>query len=321
MSVTVTETDTSATSTTTLRPSVPPSAAHTVAHQQTVPAGTIPRGPVTALLNYYTPPTDGSKPFQYVPHPPPDTAPRNFGDTTQSTLIEDIRGEESAYSIDVDGFQALTASQVPNGPLDTANAGISWDDERSVQEKYYPHIIELLKKHLEPTGDVLIFDHTVRLSRPGADRAPVNRTHIDQSRASAIARVKHHLPPKEAQEILDRGTRVRLINVWAPLNGAVESHPLAFASSPSVRNEDLVGIEHRYPDRTGETVGVHFNEGQQWHYWSGIDGTERILLECFDSELGAKGERRVAHSAFEDPRNEQHAKGRESVEVRCLIFG
>ena len=321
MSNTITETRTSA-PLVTLSSSVPQSSSPTLPHQEIVPAGTVPRGPVTALLNYYSPPSDGSKPHQYVPHPPPDTPARNFGDSTHATLIDDIRGHESSHTIDIDAFEALTSDKVPNGPLDTANAGIKWDDEASVRELYYPHVIELLKKRLNPQGDVLIFDHTVRLSRPGADRAPVNRTHIDQSRASAIARVKQHLSPEKAQEILDKGTRVRLINVWAPLNGVVETHPLAFASSPSVKNEDLIGVEHRYPDRTGETVGVNFDQGQKWHYWSGIDGTERILLECFDSEKGGNGEeRRVAHSAFEDPRNSEGAKGRESVEVRCLIFG
>lgn len=321
MSHTATETSTSAPPTT-LSTSLPPSSSTVLPQQETVPAGTIPRGPVTALLNYYSPPLDGSKPHQYVSQPPPDTPVRNFGDSTHPTLINDIRGHEHSRTLDIDAFEALTSNKVPGGPLDTANAGIKWDDEASVREKYYPHIIELLKKRLDPKGDVLIFDHTVRLSRPGADRAPVNRTHIDQSSASAIARVKHHLSAEKAQEILDKGTRVRLINVWAPLNGAVETHPLAFASSRSVKNEDLVGVEHRYPDRTGETVGVNFKKEQEWFYWSGIDSTERILLECFDSEKGAEGqERRVAHSAFEDPRNSEGAKGRESVEVRCLIFG
>ena len=298
-----------------------PDVASTLPQQATVPAGTVPRGPVTALLNYYKAPLDGSKPYQYVPQPPPNTPARNFGDVSLSTTINDIRGLELSHTLDVDAFEALPSSRVPDG-LDTANAGIDWSDETSVREKYYPHIISLLKQHLSPQGDVLIFDHTVRLSRPGADRAPVNRAHIDQSPASALARVRHHLSPEKAQAVLDKGTRVRLINVWAPLNGAVESHPLAFASSLSVRDEDLVGVEHRYPDRTGETVGVRKNDNQQWYYWSGINGQERILLECSDTEKGIGGQqRRVAHSAFEDPRNAEGAKERESVEVRCLIFG
>lgn len=44
---------------------------------------------------------------------------------------------------------------------------------------------------------------------------------------------------------------------------------------------------------------------------------ERLLLQCFDSERGG----RAPHSAFEDPRSGGDAKGRESIEVRALVFG
>ena len=44
---------------------------------------------------------------------------------------------------------------------------------------------------------------------------------------------------------------------------------------------------------------------------------ERVLLQCFDSEKGA----RVPHSAFVDPRTRPGARGRESIEVRALVFG
>ena len=84
----------------------------------------------------------------------------------------------------------------------------------------------------------------------------------------------------------------------------------------------MVGIEHRYPDRTGETAAVKNVEGAKWYYWSGVGEGERILLECFDSQKGGKGEsRRVPHTAFVDPRSPDGAKERESVEVRALIFG
>lgn len=79
----------------------------------------------------------------------------------------------------------------------------------------------------------------------------------------------------------------------------------------------MVGIEHRYPDRTGETAAVRYTEGQRWWYWSGMEEGERLLLQCFDSEgTGA----RVPHSAFVDPRSEAGAT-RESIEVRALVFG
>ena len=78
-----------------------------------------------------------------------------------------------------------------------------------------------------------------------------------------------------------------------------------------------MGIEHRYPDRTGETAGVRYDEGQRWWYFSGMSEGEGLLLCCFDSERGG----RVPHSAFVDPRTPVGARGRESIEVRALVFG
>lgn len=48
-----------------------------------------------------------------------------------------------------------------------------------------------------------------------------------------------------------------------------------------------------------------------------MQNDERLLLQCFDSEKKA----RVPHSAFIDPRTAPGARGRESIEVRALVFG
>jgi hypothetical protein len=55
-----------------------------------------------------------------------------------------------------------------------------------------------------------------------------------------------------------------------------------------------------------------------------MTGSERLLLECFDSESlkpGSNIKGRVPHTAFEDPRTRAEAEGRESIEVRALVFG
>jgi len=44
---------------------------------------------------------------------------------------------------------------------------------------------------------------------------------------------------------------------------------------------------------------------------------ERILLQCYDSKDGA----RTPHTAFEDPHTPNNGPGRESIEVRTLVFG
>ncbi|KAL8737437.1 MAG: hypothetical protein Q9181_001683 [Wetmoreana brouardii] len=267
----------------------------------------IPRGPVTATLNFYKPPSDNSKPFNYVEQPPAGEPQRNFGDTEQSVTINDLRGHESEATLDTHAFAALK-----NVPSKATRSTFDQSDQ-IIKDVYYPEVEQLL---LEQTGAkrVLLFDHTIRLATPGAKRAPVNKVHIDQTDNSGPQRVRFHLPPADAEEALKE--RVRIINVWRPLNPPITAHPLAFADSRSVPDEAMVGIEHRYPDRTGETAAVKWTAGQEWWYWSGMEEGERLLLECWDSEK----RRRVPHSAFVDPRSEEGAN-RESIEVRALVFG
>ncbi|KAI4164601.1 MAG: hypothetical protein LQ342_001914 [Letrouitia transgressa] len=271
----------------------------------------VPRGPVTASLHFYKPPSDGAKPFNYVEEPPAGVPQRNFSDTEYPVEINDIRGREADFTLDRHAFSALR--DVPS-----AATRATFDSDAEVERVYYPEVERLL---LEQTGAkrVLLFDHTIRRARPGATRAPVTRVHIDQTDESSRARVLHHLP-EEADELLSR--RYRIINVWRSINGPVQQHPLAFADSSSVPDDAMVGIEHRYPDRTGETAAVRKTDGMKWYYWSGVGEGERILLECFDSESGEDGaRRRVPHTAFVDPRSPEGARERESIEVRALVFG
>jgi len=270
--------------------------------QPTHDSAYIPRGSVTTNLNFYKAPADSSKPFYYVEVPPGGQPQRNYGDANVPVTIYDIRGQESSFNLDNNAFATLTTSP-------SAEKDFTLDD--SIKKKYYPEVEELLLKHVPGAKRIILFDYTIR--RATGNRNPVTRVHIDQTRASAFARVHHHLPA-EASELLK--SRVRIINVWRPLNGPVQSWPLAFADSSTVSDDALVGIEHRYPDRTGETAAVkHANE--HWHYWSGMENDERLLLMCFDSEKGG----RVPHTAFIDPRTPHGARERESIEVRALVFG
>lgn len=278
----------------------------TTAPSTLTPHYTIPRGPVTASLNFYQPPSDNSTPFNYVDTAPEGLPQRNFSDAALDITIQDLRGKESAFNTDTHAFAA--AQNVHS----KANRQ-TFEDDAAIKEIYYPEVEKLL---VEKTGAkrILLFDHTIRLATPGASRAPVNRVHIDQTTKSAEQRVRFHLSSSEAEEALK--DRVRIINVWRPLNPPIVAHPLAFADSQTVPDEAMVGIEHRYPNRTGETAAVKSTEGQQWWYWSGMEADERLLLQCYDSEKGA----RVPHSAFVDPRSEE-GTGRESIEVRALVFG
>ncbi|KAL4783753.1 hypothetical protein BJX76DRAFT_328995 [Aspergillus varians] len=194
----------------------------------------------------------------------------------------------------------------------------SWDSDETVKSIYYSEVQDAILNKVPGAHKVVIFDHTIRKYNPEADRQPVIFAHVDQTPYAAELRVREHVKNPEDAEKLLRG-RCRIINVWRPLNGKVESMPLAFATATSVGLDDLSTIERRYAHYTGETMGVKYNPNQQWLYWSGIDTDERILIKCADTREDVA--RRVPHSAFQDPRSPANARPRESIEVRALVFG
>lgn len=268
----------------------------------------IPRGPVTAPLSFYKSPEDGAPPHNFV-EPLPGVPQRNWRDDWQEVRIEDLRGQEHKFTLDNNAFD--TFQNIKSG-LNRS----SFDDDQAIKRVYYPEVEELLLKNVQGAQRIFLFDHTIR--RPTGNRTAVQRVHIDQTPFSAAQRVKFHLPD-EAEQLL-KG-RYRIINVWRPLNGPVMGNSLAVADSQTVHDKDLVPIEHRYPDRTGQTAAVAYNPNQKWYYWSGMTNEDRLLLKCFDSDehFGQWG--RVPHTAFTDPRTPEEAVGRESIEVRALVFG
>jgi len=266
----------------------------------------IPRGTVTVPLSFYKAPEDGAPPHNYV-EPPPGVPQRNWGDNWTEVTLQDLRGQENRFTLERNAFDTCQGVR-----SDEHN----FTDDEQIRRVYYPEVEKLLLDHVAGAHKVILFDHTIR--RPTGNRTPVTRVHIDQTPFSAAERVKLHAP-EDAEQLL-RG-RYRIINVWRPLNGPVMAFPLAVADSQNVRDEDLIPIEHRYPNRNGQTAAVKHNPGQKWYYWSGMTNEERLLLKCFDSDemVGQWG--RVPHTAFCDPRTPEGAVGRESIEVRALVFG
>lgn len=267
----------------------------------------IPRGPVTTTLNFFQDPSDGAKPFNYVEPQPEGHPQRNFGVNEVELQVNDVRGHEKDYYLDKDAFEIIQG---------VSSEEKDFLDDEHIKKVYYPEVEKLLLDNVPGAHKVTLFDHTIRRSNPDAHRAPVTRVHVDQTARSTELRVKLH-NPEEADELLQG--RYRIINVWRPINGPVQAHPLGFASADTVEDNDLVPVEHRYPHRTGETAGVRHNKNQKFFYLSGMRNDESLLLKCFDSKEGVG--QRVPHTAFVDPRTPEGARGRESIEVRALVYG
>lgn len=283
----------------------------------------VPRGPVQATISFVVPwpTTPLDKLYNYVEDPPAGEHKHNFDEVPFQVNLTDIRGTEDTYTLDNNAFAVLKG-------VHTDTTYQTYFDDKEVERVYYPEVEKLLLDNVPGAHKIVIFDHTIRRQGPGAARQPVNRAHVDQTPAAAAERVRIHVPDKSEAEDLLKG-RFRIINVWRPINGTVVSAPLALADVKSIVPErDLVNIQHRYPHRNGEIMGVLRSQEQRWLYVSGVEGGERLLLKCADSAEGSPiedgvVEGRAPHSAFTDPRSVEGKGGkpRESIEVRALVFG
>jgi hypothetical protein len=269
---------------------------------------------VQAILNYFTEPVDGSKPYGYINAPDPASGQkqRNWEYNEKTVEIENLRGNESSVSLDTSGFQFGT-----HPAKHTA-----FTDDKLIEEEYYPESIELIKS-VTGASRVVLFDHTIRRNVPGQlddspdKRGPVKLVHVDQTQASAIARVHRHLPPSDAPDLLKR--RFQIINLWRPIENPAWENPLALCDFSSTSAErDLVPTTLIYPDREGQTASVKFSPEHRWKYVKGMRPDEYVLIKCFDSKEGVASF--TPHTAFIDPTTPADAPLRQSIELRALVF-
>ncbi|KAF8064042.1 hypothetical protein FPV67DRAFT_1451287 [Lyophyllum atratum] len=269
----------------------------------------------TAKLTFFIPPPDGVRAYQNInADPKTGERPRNTGREEKEVVIENLRGKEDTATLDTAGFEL-----VHHPAKHTA-----FTDDAEIEREYYPESAELIK---EVTGasKVVFFDHTIRRRRPGEiddspnKRQPVSQTHVDQTTASAIARVHRHLPPADAPGLLQR--RFQIINLWRPISHPAIDWPLGLCDYRSVDpKRDALPVALVYPDREGETYGIVYNPNQRWKYFHGVTPEEAVLIKCFDSIEDGSVARFTPHTGFEDPTTPEGAPLRESIELRALVF-
>jgi hypothetical protein len=285
--------------------------------------------------------TDGKKPWAKV-----DSDVTSFTRIEKTYPVTDIRGQESNFGIDVAGFAAYHAPAAEK----------AFTDDAAVRGAYYAEVEALLRAKLPGVSKVVIFDHTIRRRESTAARQPVQQVHVDQTPAAAAVRVRRHVSdPDEAEKLL-RG-RYQIVNVWRPIGRPATDFPLAVIDARSAKLDDLVNVDLLYPTRTdsamgaaedddrgrevrpdpasarstegyevkGETYSVQPNPDHRFYYFKDMTPDEVMFLKCFDSRSevngGAKGVAGWApHTAFVDPATPADAPGRQSIEVRCLVF-
>lgn len=298
----------------------------------------------TGLFNYIDPSSslddNGNrvKPWAKV-----DVDQTSFERSQHKRDVVDIRNAASitAFGVDLSGFDVFKSPAKET----------EFTDDAAVRNGYYGEVEALLKERIPEIKKVVIFDHTIRRREKSSPRQPVQQVHVDQTPGAAEARVRRHTDPSETEELL-KG-RYQIINVWRPIGHPATDFPLAVVDYRTTKPEDMIKVDLLYPKREdsddddrgkevlpdastlrstegyqvkGETYSVAPNDGHKFYYAKDMTPEEVMLIKCFDSksEVHEGGQHGLAgytpHTAFVDPATPADAKGRQSIEVRCLVF-
>ncbi|KAG8766042.1 hypothetical protein FRC12_007113 [Ceratobasidium sp. 428] len=269
---------------------------------------------VDTRINYFTPPADGAKPYQWIDS---GVEPRrNWTPAEFSVKAENVRGHEQEFTLDTSGFQFHHAPSVEK----------LFEDDATIKDVYYEDSIKRIKE-FTGASRVVIFDHTIRRPRPEGtpdtpeNRAPVKIAHVDQTPESAERRVKMHLPSEDVPALLAK--RFQIINLWRPIGNPAWELPLALCDFRSVNSKteggDFVPTTLKYKDRDGETLSVRHSDAHDWKYLAGMSPDEIVLIKCFDSKLDGTVATFTPHTAIDVPTTPGVPK-RQSIEIRALVF-
>ena len=193
-------------------------------------------------------------------------------------------------------------------------------DPAQIETVYAAEIIDLVKRH-SGAARVVVFDHTLRSGDETERQARrlrevIRGAHNDYTEWSGPQRVRDVLPD-EAEALLAR--RFAIIQVWRPINRAVEANPLALADARTVSTADLIVAERRYPNRVGQTYRLIHNPRQRWFHFPRQLRDEAIVFKVYDSEKDGRA-RFTPHTSFDDPSTPPGAPARQSIEARAFAF-
>ena len=265
---------------------------------------------VKATLNYTI---DNGKPPDYYFYDPEEKRELNPpGTDLHDVLIHDAWSIKNNLSVDKEGFEHHAFEA----------AFQQFHDDEAVKNEFYAQVIEFVKQHTG-AARVVVFDHTIRRRLPAdlaaqttLQRPAVMLVHSDYTVKSGPLRVQDVLPD-EADELLKR--RVAFFNVWKPLSRPVEELPLAMCDATTHDEADMLLMDLKYRERTGEIYVMRHSPQHRWYYFSNMQPDQALLLKTYDSETDGRA-RFMGHTAFEDPTTPPNAQKRESIEVRTMAF-
>lgn len=237
-------------------------------------------------------------------------AKRNYEAERREVQVADGRLLQNDYGLDTSGFE-LVRAPTQLGPVENP-------DHPDISKVYYPEV-EAVLRHATGATEVLIFDHTIRITGSDTVRRPVQNVHNDYTHESAPVRLAQLVGDEAARDWL-KG-RVAQVNLWRPLRGPVRALPLALVDARSLGPHDLRDTALIYDDRVGHIYHLSHNLDQKWVYFPEMTTDEALLIKGYDSARDGRA-RFTPHSAFELRGTPADAPPRHSIEVRAFLrFG
>lgn len=276
---------------------------------------------VTASLNYVAR-TDEPLYNYYLVEPPAGKAASNEVQEPHEVLISSMRDGPEKPSLESHGFELVSFRSSVRDMYDAA--------ER--EAVFNPEVAQLVKRHTG-AAEVRVFFPFLRgeeaqRRNPGTITAPAGSVHVDYTEDSGPYWFNVMLG-KDADRF--RGRRFAVINVWCPITGPLQDHPLAVCDIRTLSTGDLIAsksISRVDPKGLHSAVGeieeseiysVAFNPTHRWYYAPDMMPGEALLLKNYDSQLTGVA-RFSPHSAFADPTTPANALPRASIEVRALTI-
>ena len=265
---------------------------------------------VPATLNYTV--DNGRPPDYYFYEPDPGVVLNPPGTDSQPVKIHDAWHLRERLSLDREGFELH----------DFAAPFTNFEDDAAVKSVFYAQVVDFVKSH---TGahTVMVFDHTIRKRMPAdlkaqteVQRPAVLLVHSDYTVSSGPQRVREVMGD-QAEALLER--RVAFYNLWKPLSRRVEELPLAMCDARTHDSGDMLRMDLKYRERTGEIYVMRHSPKHHWMYFPKMEPHHALLLKTYDSEVDGRC-RFMGHTAFEDPTTTADAPKRESIEVRTMAF-
>lgn len=264
---------------------------------------------ITAPLNYIV--NTGSTPFLYVDWPEKEAQANPPRYEQRETVIRNGRPRQGGFDLDTHGFVFA----------DHATAMGDFTDADELKRVYDAEAAELIRRH-SGAGEVVVFDHTVRVGDQGTRdalkaRGPVKGVHNDYTENSAPRRLRDILGDEEARRRMAK--RWAIIQIWRPIRKPVVMDPMALCDARTIPEEGFIPLQRRYRHRTAETYHIAYHPAHQWYWFPRMTRDEALVFKVFDSDAGRKA-RYTAHTAFDDPTSPADAWPRESIETRTFAF-